>query len=533
MTTTSQERRRLDRRTLRLVAAGLFCGSLGLAAAPASADDVCPQRGGIFRTVDLNYTSLDPSQSANPEYFISLIYDSLLDVEDDLSLTPALAAEMPEMPDDMSAVFKLREGVKFHDGTDFDAEAVKFNVERLIEGPVPSPFTGTWRAFLDKVEVVDPLTVKFTFARPWPTFLRDVADGLRFASPTAVEKLGEDYGLKGAVGTGPFMFQSFSPKKSISLTRNPDYYQEGLPCVDGFRSDLIASGSVRILTFLKGDLDVINTFPESQFPQFEGHDDVIIDEGFATSMTVLPLNTRHPALADKRVRQAIQHAVSGKEIIESVYKGAGAEIESIFPPWHPAFTKAEDLSPVRQDIEKAKALLAEAGYGPGGEKLTLSLETAPGGAHVDRGILLQAQLKEVGIDLKVTNKPMGQILTNWANGNYHMILWQMNGGPTMKDFTWDLFAGEGTSNNSAYNQEGGAQNPRVEELVNIIAKASDPAEVKDEIAELQSLVFEDVPIVYLNFRNHRTARHDYVKNFKTATLKGREDIRRVYFDKKD
>lgn len=531
MKTPVHNRLRWRPRLLSLSALGAVAGALALAATPALAQATCTKMGGTFRTVDLNYTSLDASQSANPAYFIYLIYDSLLDVNHDLSLAPGLAAEMPEKVDDMTYVFRLREGVKFHDGTDLDAEAVKFNVERLIEGPVPSPFTGTWRTFLKSVTVVDPLTVKFEFAQAWPTFLRDVADGLLIASPTAVKKLGEDYGLKGAVGTGPFMFKDFSPKKSISLVRNPNYYQEGLPCLDAFTSSVVASGSVRILTFLKGDLDVINTFPESQFPQFEGRDDIIIDEGFATTMTVLPLNTRHPALADKRVRQAIQYAVNGKELIDSVYKGAGAEVESIFPPWHPAFVKADDLSPIRQDIDKAKALLAEAGYGPGGKTLSLTLETAPGGAHVQRGVLIQAQLKAVGIDLQVTNKPYGQVLANWAAGNYHMILWQMNGGPTMKEFTWNLFASGGTSNNTFYNRDGGAQNARVDELANIIAKASDPAEVKAELAELQGEVFEDVPMVYLNFRNHRTARHGYVKGFQTATLKGREDLRKVWLDK--
>ena len=202
---------------------------------------------------------------------------------------------------------------------------------RLIEGAVTSPYTGTWQRFIDTVAVVDEHTVKFEFKEQWPTFLWDVANTLRIGSPTVMKELGKDYGIKGASGTGPFMFDEFKAKSMLSLVRNPNYYREGEPCLDGYQARTIKSGSVRILSVKKGDLDIINTFPESQFPQFEGDNSVTIQEGEASTLTILPLNTRHPALADKRVRQAIQYAINGKELIDNVYGGAGAEIESIFP----------------------------------------------------------------------------------------------------------------------------------------------------------------------------------------------------------
>jgi ABC-type transport system substrate-binding protein len=510
-----------------LTAAFVASGISGVAVA----DEICPKRGGTFNTVDLVYANIDSSQRANPIYFMSLLYDTLLDVNHDLSLSPGLAAEMPQKVDDLTYVFKLRKGVKFHDGTEFNAQAVKHNVDRLIVGKIKSPFSGVWRKFSKAVTVVDDYTVKFEAKQTWPTFLWDVATSLRFASPTAVEKLGEDYGVKGAVGTGPFMFKDFKPKKEIELVRNPNYYRTGEPCLDGFKSKVIKSGSVRILTLKKGELDLINTFPESQFPQFKGVDNVIVEEGIASTLTLLPLNTKHPLLADKRVRQAIQLAVSGKELIDNVYGGAGAEVESIFPPWHPAFVKADDLSPVRQNVEKAKELLAAAGYGPGGKKLVLTLETGSGGAHVQRGVLIQAQLQAVGIDLKVKNISMGQALSNMYAGKFHMVLWQMLGGPTIKDYAWNMYSGGGTNNHTFYNKEGGYQNPRVDELANEIVKTNDPNEVRDQIKELQKLVFEDVPVVFLNFRNHRAAYQSYVKNYKISKLKGRDDIRRVWLDK--
>lgn len=510
----------------------LIAAGIGLATSGAAlADDVCPKRGGTFRTVDMQYTRVDPTQAVNPLYLMDLVYDSLLRVEHDLTISPGLAEAMPEQVDDLNFIFKLRQGVKFHDGTDFNAEAVKFNVERQQSGDVVSPFTGIWKEFVKEVVVEDPHTVRFVLNRPWPGFLWETASYLRFASPTMVEELGEDYGVTDAAGTGPFMFDTFDPKKSLTLVRNPDYYRTGEPCVDRFEVSLVASGSVRILSLKAGDLDLINTFPESQFPQFEGEDDIIIEEGVATTFTLLPLNTRHPALGDIRVRQAIQHAIDGKVIIDNVYGGAGAEVESIFPPWHKGYVKADDLSPVRPNIEKARELMAAAGYGPDGETLKLTLVTGSGGAHVQRGILIQAQLKEIGIELDVQNKDYGQLVTDMFAGRFHMVLWQFNGDPSLKDYTWNLYSGNSSTNMTGYNKDGGYQNPRAEELVQIISQTEDAASVQDEIRELQGLIFEDVPFIFVNFRNHRAAYNDYVKGFKIPKLKGRDDMSRVWLDK--
>jgi len=516
--------RALCRATVVLLAASWVVG-----ATATRADEVCPKRGGVFKTVDLSYSSLDPSQVANPQYYINLIYDTLLEFDHDLKITPGLAVDLPEMDGDRW-VFKLRDGVRFHDGTDFDAEAVKFNVDRLMAGEVRSPLTGYWKKQLKSVEIIDDHTVAFEPQGKWPTFLWDIASSLRFASPTAVNEMGAEYGLKGAVGTGPFMFESFEAKNLMVLTRNPAYFKEGLPCLGGFQARVIESGSVRALSLIKGDLDMINTFPEAQFAQFKGTD-VIIDEGKSSTLTVLPVNTKHPALADLRVRQAIQHAINGRVLIDNVYGGEGEEIESLYPSWHPAFTPAADLSPLAHNVEQAKALLANAGYGPGGEKLTLRLLTGSGGAHEQRGILIQAQLAEVGIDLKVKNVAYGQVLTDLQAGEYELILWQMLGGPTVIDYAWNLYGSNGPNNFSFYNEEGGYQNPRAEELSLEIAESNDPALMHDNIVELQEIVFNDLPLIFVNWRNHRTARNPYVKNFQTARLKGLEDMRAVWLDK--
>ena len=496
----------------------------------AFAEFKCPKKGGVFRTVDLAYPSMDAGVRANPVYYSFLIYDSLLDMTYDLGVAPGLATEVPKKGSDGSYTFNLRKGVKFHDGTDFNAKAVAFNVDRLKSGKIASPYSGMWKKFLKNYEIIDTYKIKFVPNGEWPTFLWDVAASLRVASPTAVKNAGRDYGTKVAVGTGPFVMKSFKAKDHLHLDRNPNYYRKGLPCLGGFKAKLISSGSVRILKLKKGELDTINTFPESQFPQFKGSN-LILQEGKASTFTLIPMNTKNPILKKKKIRQAIQYAINGKELIDNVYRGAGEEVDSIFPPWHPAFIKTDDLSKIRQNTSKAKQLLKEEGYGPGGKKLKLKMLHGTGGAHVQRAVLIQAQLKTVGIDLAIVKTKMGALLKQMYTGKYELALWQMLGGPTIQEFTWNMYHSGGSNNPSNYNKKGGYQNPEAEKLLNEIVKTNDPAVAKPSLIKLQKIIFDDVPVAFANWRNHRTVRNPWVKNFKTGRLKGMEDLRKVWLDK--
>ena len=492
--------------------------------------EVCPKRGGIIRTVDMNLPAVDPAISVDPESYTRLVYDSLIDVLPDLTYRPGLASELPEQVDPKTYVFHLRDGVTFHDGTKFDAEAVKFNVDRLVSGKVISPFTGIWRELLEQVVVVDPLTVRFELKKPWPDFDWTVASTLFFGSPTLINQLGREYGVKGAAGTGPFVFKSFTPFQRIELTRNPNYYRTGEPCVDGLQGAFYASGSLRLLALLKGDLTNVYTFPESDLKLLEGRPEAVVQEAEATTLTMMVVNTRNPALRDVRVRQAIQHGINGQEIIDKVYGGRGKLVESLFPPWHPAFVKAGDLSPLQHDPARAKALLAEAGYGPDRPlKINLQCYNAP--AHVDRAVLMQAQLKPLGIEITVTQLPSGQAQANLAAGRYELSLTQIDGGPTIRDYSWDLLASTSGRNAAYFNKPDGFQDKEAEALVQRLGTAADPVAARADIQALQERIFRDLPYIYVNQRNARDAWRSEEKGFVQSKLKNHQDFRTVWFDR--
>ena len=154
-----------------------------------------------------------------------------------------------------------------------------------------------------------------------------------------------------------------------------------------------------------------------------------------------------------------------------------------------------------------------------------------GGAHVQRAVLIQAQLKTVGIDLSIVKTKMGALLKQMYTGKYELALWQMLGGPTISEFTWNMYHSGGSSNPSNYNKKGGYQNAEAEKLLNEIVKTNDPAVAKPSLIKLQKIIFDDVPVAFANWRNHRTVRNPWVKNFKTGKLKGMEDLRKVWLDK--
>ena len=521
---------RFSRRGLVGLAGGVAAG-VAAGQAPRSAWAEGPKRGGLIKAVDMNYSSMDPTAKVDPESYVRLIYDSLIDVTMDLEFRPGLAEAMPEQVGDRGYVFKLRRGVTFHDGTPFDAAAVKYNVDRVMSGEVITPITGLWNEWLDKLTVTGPDLVRFDLKRPWPDFYFTMADTLYFASPTLLKSAGKDYGTKPELtaGTGPFIMTAFAPRQKIETRRNPAYYRTGEPYVDGVVGTFIASGSVRLLGLRRGDLTNCYTFPESQLPLLNGATNVVLKEGEATTLTVLAVNTRHPALKDKRIRQAIQHAVDGQEIIDQVYRGRGKMVDSIFPPWHRGYTPAANLAPIRPDLARAKALLAEAGYGPD-KPLSLTLESFNAPAHTERAVLLQSQLKRVGIAIEVKSIPSGQALSNLQNGRYVLSLWQMNGGPSLIDYSWDLYSGDSGKNHSFYNKPDGDQNKAIEPLLDTLTGAFDANAVKPTIAKIQETVFEDVPYIFLNWRNHRDAWLASEKGFQVSKLKNRQDYRTVWFE---
>src|SRR5579883_1613650 len=318
------------------------------------------------------------------------IYNRLIEFKPGTTeLEPGLATEWSVAKDGKSWTFKLRQGVKFHDGTPFDAEAVKFNIERWwdpqhpygyrnagklyeIWGSLFGGFKGSPDSLLQNVTVLDRATIQFELKQPFAGFPNAIAAGFfGIASPTAIKKAGANYGTPGslAVGTGPFVFQSWRTGDRIVLTKNPHYWRAGLPKVDQLVVRFITDPAARLAQLHAGQIDFTADLAPDQ--QSEVANATNLDMVLRPSFNVgfLALNPGYKPLSDVRVRQAIAYAINRPAIVKAFWGSLGIHDPHFTPPTL-AWSQDETLSAYPFDPQKAKQLLTEAGY-PSGFTLDL------------------------------------------------------------------------------------------------------------------------------------------------------------------
>jgi peptide/nickel transport system substrate-binding protein len=371
-------------------------GALLLGAAPAAA-----------ATLNIGMAAADVSQldpyratSTQDKPVVSWIFSGLvrfkpgsLSLE---SLEPDLAESWTRSDDGKVWTFKLRPGVKFHGSYgEVTADDVVFSLNRAAD-PKNSSFASDYAAF-DKVEALDPLTVRITLKQPIPALLGLVANyhGGNVVSRKAVEALGADFRLR-PIGTGPFQFAEYRPNESVRLTANPAYFR-GAPKLDGIMYRLIPADSARDLAFTSGELDIVYGRQDQRWAErFTKEPDVVVDIVRPAELSLLHLNMTHKPLDDLRVRQALAMAISQDQIVAFKGKMVTEPGVSIIPKGY--LGTDEHAALPKYDPAKAKAMLAEAGY-PNGITITAIQTSLP--TMLTAMQIVQAQMKKAGIELKL------------------------------------------------------------------------------------------------------------------------------------
>lgn len=376
----------------------LLCAAaaFALAALPASA-----------KTLNIGMAAADVSQldpfratSTQDKPIVSWIFSGLvrfkpgsIDLE---SLEPDLAVSWVKSEDAKTWTFTLRKGVKFH-GTygELTADDVVFSLKRAAD-PATSSFASDYASF-DKVEAVDPSTVRITLKQPVPSLLGLVANyhGGNVVSRKAVEALGADFRLK-PVGTGPFAFAEYRPNESVRLVANADYFR-GKPKLEGVVYRLIPADAARDLAFTSGELDIVYGRQDQRWAErFAKETDVTVDVVRPAEISLLHLNTAHKPLDDRRVRLAIAEAVSQEQIIAFKGKTVTELAVSVIPKGYLGTDERAALP--AYDPAKAKALLVEAGY-PNGLTINSIQTSLP--SMLNTMQIVQSQLKKIGVELKL------------------------------------------------------------------------------------------------------------------------------------
>jgi peptide/nickel transport system substrate-binding protein len=463
--------------------------------------------------------SLDPAAvtAVNDFRILVNLYEGLVSYKTGtLEVQPQLATAWDISEDGTEYTFTLRDDVTFHDGTPFNAEAVKFNFDRMLNEDHPFHDTGPFPlAFffsaIEETSVVDDMTVKFSLNAPFAPFLSNLAypTGL-MVSPAAVEANGTDFG-RNPVGTGPFKFGEWRSNEAVVVERNPDYWGDpaGTEAVV-FRP--ISDANTRVAEMLAGGIDMMVEVPPTSLGQFQG-DGFNVAEQAGPHVWFLILNAKEGPFADKRVRQAANYAVNKEAIVNDVLEGTAAVAAGPTPPAF-AWAYNEALDPYPYDPEKAKALLAEAGA----EGAELTFYVTEGGSGmldpIAMGTAIQADLAAVGLDVKIEtyewNTFLGEVNPG-LEGKADMaeMAWMTNDPDTLPYLALrtEAWPDKGGFNSGYYS------NPEVDRLLEEARSATDQDKRAALYREMQTIVQEDAPWVFVANWKQNAVSSDRVENF--------------------
>jgi peptide/nickel transport system substrate-binding protein len=444
--------------------------------------------GEIIVAQGTDAASLDP-QMQNDAFTTSIlsnIFDTLIYRTADVELEPGLATTW-ENVDDTTWRLELRSGVTFHNGDTFDAEDVKFTLERPLDPDLGSPLASRF-AVIDRVEVVDDLTVLVHTVDPYPLLPARLSEWF-VVSKEYVEANDQQTLSSQPVGTGAYEFVEWVKDDHLSLVAYEDHWR-GAPSIANATFRPIPELSTRVAALQSGDVDLIVNVPSFRQVELERTQGLDVRPVPSTYIQYVALDgTKNPALADVRVRKAIQYATDVEEIVEFLFDGAAARIA--VPLAYGTFGLDETIAPYPYDPERARELLAEAGYPDG---ISFDLDAPVGRYAQDKEVAeaLVGQWVRVGIDVNLNRNEWSTQRTKYRDGDAleeaHFMGW---GTSTFDadDILFGGFARQPTKNNYS--------NERVTELVVEARTTLDPAERQELYSEALEIIHDEVPWLFL------------------------------------
>ncbi len=465
------------------------------AQAPATAQDF-PST--VTVGIDVDAGTLDPRVARDTAAYrgVNLIYDGLVELTSALEPVPGLA-ESWESPEPTVWIFKLRSGVKFHDGKPLTAEDVVFTYQTILNPDLNAQFRTLFTP-IKSIEAVDESTVKFTLSEPYAPLLSYLDMGI---VPKHLVEAGADIGMN-PVGTGPMKLKSWNRGSEIVLEANADYWG-AKPRVETLRFMIISNATARAQAFEAGNLDIIQAPLEPQdVVRLNADDRFGKSLGAGVSLTYFHMNTKDPLLSDPKVRNAIGHLIDYETIISEIYSGVDAKATSVLLPSFWAYTDA--INQPAFDPAAAVAKLNELGWtdsnGDGildkdGKKFHLVLSThSEDSARVQTAEYLQAVFESAGIEteLRVTDWP--SFSTNYVHKGQHQI--GLLGWLNIVDPDRLLYSQLRTGGSTNW---GGYSNPDVDRYLDLGRTSADQAERTEAYRKAAGIIAEELPYIGLSY----------------------------------
>ena len=387
-------------------------GAAALSASPGQAKDL---RIALQSDADV----LDPDQSRT--FVGRIVYasmcDKLVDITPNLEIIPQLATSWTTSDDGTSITMQLREDVVFHDGTPFNAEAVAANIERsqtMDESRRKSELKS-----ITSTEITGEFEIKLNLAAADATLLAQLADRAgMMVSPTAAAEAGADFGLN-PVCSGAFSFTERVAQDKIVLTKFADYWNADAINFDSVTFLPIPDTTVRLANLQSGDIDMLERLAATDLTQAKGDDSIVVDSAVSLGYQGITFNINNgekgdnPWGNDKRLRQALSHAIDREALNQVVFDGAFAPGNQSFPPTSPWYNTSLPVQPA--DIDKAKALLTEAGFEDG---IELEVQVPNSTEPLAVMQVVQAMAAQAGIQISLTSKEFATLLSDQSAGDY-------------------------------------------------------------------------------------------------------------------
>ena len=499
--------------------------------------------GTMVFSISLDIDHLDPGDTSLGQV-VDNIFEGLVKYKAGTTrIEPCLATSWEISADGKEITFHLRKGVKFHDGTDFNADAVIFSFARQYDSNHPYHQYAKWYMWrymfsdIDRIEKIDNYTIRLVLKRPNASILRSLALWqVSIVSPTNGEKYKED-AFKHPSGTGPFRFMEWIKDDHITLEANEDYWQ-GRASLDKLIFKVIPDPSARLMALEVGEVQGMEFPNPADFNRINDNKDLVLMTQPGMNVGYLAMNTGYgyidtnengvrdldseplvktpgffKPLTKKKVRQAINMAIDKQSIVDNIYMGTAIKAINGMPPFMLGYN--DEIEDYPYDLKRAKELLVEAGY-PDGFEVTLYVMTASRPYMFDSAKIaeaIQSYLAVVGIKLKFYQIDWGNYLQKTKDGKHQMCLFGWNGDNGDPDnFINTAYAPDGASIGIALNLSFYI-NEKAQELLSVALATYDDEKRATYYRKVQEMIHEDAAWVYLVHSNQNMVFRNNIKGF--------------------
>jgi peptide/nickel transport system substrate-binding protein len=482
--------------------------SIGVATSSATPAAAKVKTGGTLTVgIASDAVNLDSARASTTSdgYIISQVAEPLFLADENFQVVGNLVDKV-DNPDDTTYVFHLHPGIKFQDGTDFNAEAVRWNLQRHIDDPKSVRHSDV--AAITGMQVVDDLTVRITLNVPFAPFLSKLTGGAGYMySPAAVQKLGDK--LSGDLtdaGTGPFRFISWQRDNQIVLERNPNYWRKDengiqYPYLDRLVLQPIKDKNQRLNALKAGDADFIEAPPPKDIKSLQSSSDLVYKQVPGISTDVIALETEKEPFNDKLVREALSYALDRSTIVNTVYFGTRVPADTEIPG---NLTGAVTGPYMQQDLGKAKDLLNQAGK----DHVSFAL-IYPANSPLTQqiGELIKDEIKDAGFDVQLQPIDFPALVDSATKGNYQAAMLGWNGGVDADNFSFPLLQSKASFNIPHF------QSPELDALLQQARQTLDPEQRTALYKQIMAKAADEEPFIVYNWGVFQQTTRKTVQNF--------------------